>query len=150
MEHARNAAALANGLLAGSLQAGDRQKLESAVARLTSASDASRWIDSLHPTAADGQKVFDDAKDAVLKLSDLLGSNRSALDSATLQSAIDLVMKACRGVAWAAIEEAVKNNGDARAIAKARTDLAGGDADAAAHRYANAVLGYRNAWKDLN
>ncbi|HEX7421228.1 MAG TPA: hypothetical protein VF505_15165, partial [Thermoanaerobaculia bacterium] len=137
-------------LIGGSLQSGDRQKLDGVITRLTSAADSSRWVDPLHPTADSGQQVFDDIKDAVVKLTDLLGSNRSSLDGATLQAAIDLLMKACRGVASASLDEAVRNGGDARAIARARTDLATGDADVSARRYSNAVLDYRNCLKDLH
>lgn len=141
---------LVKSLQTPSLPPADSQKISAILDRLAASADSSLWTDSIHPTAKGGQTIFDNAKDAVLKLTDLLGSTTDPATAATLQTAIDSIVKACRVVAWASIDDAMKANGNAKSIAKAQTDLATGDSDNAAKRYSNAVLDYRNSWKDLH
>ncbi len=146
----RRAAILSSTMIVASLHPSDREKLEMIVRRLTSASEPVIWTDENRPLDANGGSVFGEAKDAVVKLTDLIGGNKSSLNGGRMLSALDLVLRACRIVAVVAIDDAVAGGVSAKNIEKARADLRSGDADAAARRYHNAVLSYRNAWASVN
>ena len=129
------AARQATQLSLGASDPGDAKKYGNAASDLQFASDTARWRDEIHPRAADGQQVFQRAKDAVVMLTTLPQSSQT-------QALIDSIVQACRIIAIVAINESQ----DAKLVEKARQDLARGDDEARKARYANAILEYRAAW----
>jgi len=118
---------------------GDANKLNDAIKNLQKSLDPKLWIDATHLSTKDGQKVFQDEKDTVGKLQDLI---KKGYQVATLQVAIGNLVLIDRILAEVAINECT----DAKAQAKAQDELAKGDAEAANGKPENAVEHYRNAW----
>jgi hypothetical protein len=99
----------------------------------------------LQPTR--GEKVFNEEKDAVNKLRDLLQNKKSAISDAVLQDFINRIVRADRLLADIATGDAVAVHGDQNEIAQARDELARGDSDAAGGKYESGIEHYRNGWQ---
>jgi hypothetical protein len=123
----------------------DGDKLDEAIKHLTKSLDPDLWIDGSHPEPKHGEKVFNEEKDAVNKLRELIKDQKSTIPDATLQDFIDPLVGADRQLAVVAIADAA--GGDPKDIAKANEELAKGDSEAADGKYTDAIEHYRNAWK---
>jgi hypothetical protein len=123
----------------------DRHMLDEAIKHLTKSLNPDLWVDDTHLQAKHGEKVFNEEKDAVVKLLELMKDKKSTIPDATLQVFIDQLVGADKALALVAIEAAA--GGDAKKIAKANEELGKGDARALDGKFADAIEHYRNAWK---
>ena len=126
----------------------DGKKLDEAIKHLTKSLDPELWTDETHLQAKHGDKVFNEEKDAVVKLLELIKDKKSAFyQSLTLQGFIDRLVNADRLLVSAAIHDAVTAGGDVKKIDKANEELSKGDARVSDNHFADAIEHYRNAWK---
>jgi hypothetical protein len=126
----------------------DGKKLDEAIKHLTKSLDPELWTDETHLQAKHGDKVFNEEKDAVVKLLELIKDKKSAFyQSLTLQGFIDRLVNADRLLVSAAIHDAVTAGGDVKKIDKANEELSKGDARATDGKFVDAIEHYRNAWK---
>src|SRR5262249_40864756 len=107
----------------------DGNKLDQAIQSLTASLDPRLWIDPSHLQPERGDADFNDEKDAVNKLRDLLQNKKSAIPNAVLQDFIDRIVNADRLLAIVAINEAVAARGNQREIDVARGEFANGNRD---------------------
>lgn len=126
----------------------DGKKLDEAIDPLTKSLDPDLWVDDVHLDPKHGDKVFNEEKDAVVKLVELIKDKKSTLyNSATLMDFINRLLKADRAIASIAIHDAVSAGGKPNQIDKANEELSKGDAKAADSKFADAFEHYRNAWQ---
>ncbi|MCJ7457028.1 right-handed parallel beta-helix repeat-containing protein [Candidatus Bathyarchaeota archaeon] len=125
----------------------DGKKLDEAIKHLTKSLDPELWVDATHLKAKHGDKVFQEEKDAVVKLLELIKDKKSNVDKAKLQDFINRLVEADKLLALVAIEDAVAASGDAKKIDKANDELGKGDARVADGHFTDAIEHYRNAWK---
>src|ERR1051325_10730704 len=126
----------------------DAKKLDDAIKEMTDAINPSLWLDPSHPNEKkDLDKVFNEEKDAVNKLKDLIKNKHSTISNAVLQAFIDRIVKADRLLALIAIRDAMMRHGKAKEIAEANKELANGDNEASKGKPDNAIEHYRNAAK---
>lgn len=123
----------------------DGKKLDEAIKHLQKSLDPDLWIDDSHPKPKGGEKVFNEEKDTVNQLKNLMKDKHSTIPDATIQGWINRIVQADRFLAQVAINDAVARGGDPKKIAKANEELSKGDADAAG-KPDNAIEPYRNAW----
>jgi len=129
---------------------GDLQKLDEAIKHLTKSLDTDLWLDETHLDPKHGDKVFNEEKDAVVKLVELLKDKKSTLTDAQraiVQSFIGRLVGADKALATVAYNDAVAAGGDAKKIDKANDELSKGDARVSDNHFADAIEHYRNAWK---
>jgi len=122
----------------------DGKKLDEAIKHLTKSLDRDLWIDDYHPKPKGGEKVFNEEKDAVNQLKNLMKDKHSTIPDATIQGFIDRIVKADRRLAEVAISDHA--GGDPKKIAKANDELSKGDSEATAGKPDAAIEHYRNAW----
>ena len=104
----------------------DARRLDDALRDLTRALDPSLWVDPTHLRSTDGERVFNQSKDAVIDLRELLRDERrderrandersaspdrgrysSALPAATARFYIDRILDVDRRLAFIAINDA--------------------------------------------
>ena len=118
--------------------ANDTRRLNDALKHLTKSLSAEYWT-SEGRLSSKGGAVFQQQKDAVIKLLELVNSG---FNVAVLQGVIADLVSAARSLAQIAIDQAT----DAKKIAKAQDELSKAAADSAAGRPSNAIEHYRNAW----
>ena len=138
----------------------DGKKLDDAIKHLAKALDPDLWLDPTHLQPDDGERVFNETKDAVGKLLNLIQDKNSSIQDrdssihdrdssipdATLQGFIDRIVDADRRLAQTAINDAIAAGGNQQHINKATRELSEGDAAAAAGRFKGAIEHYREAW----
>jgi hypothetical protein len=124
----------------------ERLKLDQATDHLSKSTDVSLWINPAHPQPSGGAEIFNEEKDAVIKLDDPVGDRRGTIPDAMLQDLIDRLVQADRVLAFVAITDALAAHADAQQIAKASGELANGDSQAARGKWESAIEHYRNAW----
>ena len=124
----------------------DGKKLDEAIDHLNKSLDPSLWNDNYHPKPKGGEKVFNEEKDTVNKLRELMKDKHSTIPDATLQGFINRIVAADRRLAQVAINDAIGRGGDPKKIAKANEELAKGDSDNTDGKPDNAIEHYRNAW----
>jgi uncharacterized repeat protein (TIGR02543 family) len=125
---------------------GDLNKLDEAIKHLTKSLDPELWADETHLQTKHGEKVFNEEKDAVVKLVELMKDKKSTIPDATLQGFIDRLVNADRLLVSAAIHDVVTAGGDPKKINKANEELSKGDARALDGKFVDAIEHYRNAW----
>jgi hypothetical protein len=126
---------------------GDGKKLDDAIDHLGKSLAPDTWVDGITLNPKHGERVFNEEKDAVVKLAELVKDKKSAIPDATLQGFINRLLSADRALASVAIKDAIGMGGDAKKIDKANEELGKGDAKAADNKFADAFEHYRNAWK---
>jgi len=125
----------------------DGRKLDDAIRSLTRALEPNLWLDPTRLQPKGGERVFDETKDAVNKLRDLMKDKKSAIPDAILQGFIDRIVDADRRLAQTAINDAIAAGGNQQHITKANDELGKGDSDAANSKFEAAIEHYREAWK---
>ena len=125
----------------------DKGKLTEAITRLSNSLQASLWIDETHLKSKDSSSVFDEEKETVKKLMELIKSKKGVISDAILQGFITRLTRDDRQLAFVTINESSTANGNASDIAKANDELSKGDADIAAGKYGTAIEHYLKAWK---
>jgi hypothetical protein len=131
------------GELQGLLPGANKQttdKLNQAIDHLAKSLAPSLWVDASHLAAKDGQKVFQEEKDAVNKLMELLHDKLNTLPAGTLEPLIAQLVAVDRALAETAIA-------DPTTQAKAQNELLKGDNELANGKPINAIEHYRNAWQ---
>jgi hypothetical protein len=125
----------------------DRDELDDAIKHLNNALDPKFWVDDSHPTEKDGEKVFNEEKDVVKELAELIKNKKSMNPTdAALMDLIARLVQADRELALISISEET----DPKKIAKAMDEIAKGDADRDTDKpdhADNAINHYKNAWK---
>ncbi|MEW6403345.1 MAG: ExeM/NucH family extracellular endonuclease [Chloroflexota bacterium] len=125
----------------------DAERLDDAIRHLTRSLTPSLWDDDNHVDDRHGQRVFEEEKQAVERLEEILRDRRSTLPDETIQAYIDFLVSADRRLAQVAIEDAIAQSGHARDIARAQEALARGDRFLT-HGWTEAAMEqYRNAWR---
>jgi uncharacterized repeat protein (TIGR02543 family) len=126
---------------------GDGRKLDEVINHLTKSLDPDLLVDETHVDPKHGKKVFNEEKEAVVKLAELIKDKKCKIPDATLQGFINRLVSADRALASVAIKDAIGMGGDAKKIDKANKELGKGDAKAADNKFADAIEHYRKAWK---
>lgn len=124
----------------------DRGRMTEAITHLTASLTASLWTDDTHLKSKESSSVFDEEKETVKKLVELITSKKGVISNATLQNYIDRLTRDDRQLAFVAISEAVTAGGNANDLAKANDELRKGDTDDAAGKFDSAIDDYRQAW----
>ena len=83
----------------------DKGKLTEAITHLTSSLTASLWTDDTHLKSKDSSSVFDEEKETVKKLMELIKSKKSVISDVTLQSFITRLTRDDRLLAFVAIQD---------------------------------------------
>jgi hypothetical protein len=135
----------ATALLAGATKP-DANKLKDIVKNLTDSLDPSLWVDGNHVETKHGDQVFNNEKQAVQKLMDLL--KNSSIPGATLQEMIDTLVHADRVLAEVALADAIAASGDPHKIAEAQQELAKAADELTKGHFDAAIDHYKSAWKD--
>ena len=120
----------------------DANMLGEAAKKLSDALTPSYWTNANHPSS---KSVFEDEKEAVQKLGELLKDKSSQISGATLQGWIGSLTGLDRAMAALAVHDAAA--GDAHQLAEAAKELANGDAEAAKGHLDAAIEHYGNAWQ---
>ena len=107
------------------------------------------WLDETHVDRCRGWWVFENEKDAVSELVEILNYRRSAIPDATAQDLINRLVACDRLLAVVSIQDAAKAGANTNKLAKILREVAEGDQDAAAHRPVEAVEDYWNAWTQV-
>ena len=121
----------------------DKSRLGEAITHLT----ASLWLDDNQLQSKESSSVFDEEKETVKKLMELIKSKKGVISDTTLQGFITRLTRDDRQLAFVVISDALTANGNAADIAKANDELAKGDAEVADGKQENAIERYRQAWK---
>lgn len=121
-------------------------KLDQATAHLSKSTDSSLWLNPAHPQPSGGAQIFNEEKNAVIKLDELVRDKRSTILDAMLHSFIDQLVQADRVLAFVAIADALAADADAKKIAQASRELTNGDSAAASGQLESAIEHYRDAW----
>ena len=116
----------------------DADKLNDAIKHLANGIDPELWLDSIHGTADDGDKIFTETKNAAIAM--------LAVSNDAIRPLLDQLIKNDRVLALTAVSDAVAHGGNQKNIDKARSELSAGDASAAAGQVEAALEHYRNAW----
>ena len=124
----------------------DRPELRKAAKHLTESLDPDNWIDGNHLTKK-GEQVFQDEKEAVQKLEQLLKDKKSGVADATLQDWIDTLVTIDEALARIAIDEATAAGGDAKKLAEAEKEMAKSASELTKGKEHDAIEQYKNAWK---
>ena len=125
-------------------------KLDQAISHLTDSFDPEYWTDEDHLNPKKGDKVFNDIKDTINKLGDLLKDKKSTLSDdqvALIQGSIDNLVTISRAFAQEAIDEAINAGGEQKEIDLANEELVKGDSENAEGKYNSTIEHYRNAWQ---
>jgi hypothetical protein len=125
----------------------DKGKLGEAITRLTNSLTASLWLDDNRLKSKDSSSVFDEEKETVKKLMELIKSKKGVISDSVLQAFINRLTRDDRLLAFIAIQDAITANGNANDIAKANDELSKGDINVAEDKFDNAIERYLNAWK---
>jgi hypothetical protein len=135
-----------NGLRATINTKPNRDRLDQAIQHLSTSLTPALWIDSTHLQRPTGEKVFAENKEAVNRLRDLMNEQKTASPLVVLQSFVDQIRNADRGLASQAIQEATKTGAGQAATDRAQYELAKGDGDTTLGHSDSAIDHYRNAW----
>ncbi len=122
----------------------DQHKLDAAITHLSRSLDPELWVDAAHLQAHRGEVVFNQEKNAVEKLSEMIG--RSTVPDATLMDLISRIITGDRLLAAVAIGDAISAGGNQPDITKANQEIASGDNDVADYKFNSGIEHYRNAW----
>ena len=125
----------------------DAHALDDVIRDLTHALDPSLWLDPLHVQPHSGEPVFEETKNAVEKLNDLMSDGGNTIPAATVRFYIDRITRVDRRLAQLAISDAQRAGRDQDAITNATKQLNQGDADATEGKFAKAIEDYAQAWR---
>jgi hypothetical protein len=121
------------------------RRLPGVAAALVDAQKPGSWSDGRTLVPAQGDDVFGDLHDAVTKLGQTLGDQKSSVPDATVQRWLDTLVSAAGDLAETAIAHA-SPGADPKKLAKARDELAKAQDALAKGDEAGAVVHFGNAW----
>jgi uncharacterized repeat protein (TIGR01451 family) len=122
------------------------KKLDDAIQRLSASLSTGLWRSENSLNGKTGRNVFLREKDAIVKLSGLMGKNSLGLDGA-LQEMIERLVAADRALADIAIHQAGAAGGTSSQIVNAQKELERGNLSASSGQYPAAINHYRTAWQ---
>jgi hypothetical protein len=125
----------------------DGKKLDEAIYKVQKSLNPDYWVDDSHLDVKKGNKVFDNEREAVKKLMDLIKDKKSNIPDATLQAFIDCFKAVDRELAEIAINEAAAAGVKPKKVEKAREELAKGDEEMAQGHHDHAIDHYKHAWE---
>jgi len=125
----------------------DAHALDDAIRDLTHALDPSLWLDPLHVQPHGGEPVFEETKNAVKKLNDLMSDGSNTIPAATVRFYIERIMNVDQRLARIAISDAQASSANQEKLIHAMNQLNQGDADVAVGKFAEAVADYEQAWR---
>jgi hypothetical protein len=125
---------------------GDLEKLDQTMDRLGSSLDSRLWIDQKHLTPKAGVKVFNDGKDAVGKLLDVLEQRSSSMSKLQIQDSVEQIVTAFRLLATIGIADADTMRVNDDQLSRARQQLVQGENAVAHGQYEVAMDRFREAW----
>jgi streptogramin lyase len=126
----------------------DKNKLDEAIQHLAKSLDSKLWRDETHLNAKRGQQVFNEEKQAVQKLTELIKSKDSTFyKSATLQGYVTTLVNADQALANTAIKDATAANGKPDKLKEANKEFAKAGKLVSQGDFAEAIDHYRNAWQ---
>ena len=125
----------------------DAHALDDAIHDLTRALDPSLWLDPLHVPLHGGEPVFEETKNAVKKLNDLMSEGGNTIPAATVRFYIDRIIRVDRRLASIAISDAQAAGRDQETLTRATNKLNEGDANVAAGKFAEAIEDYAQVWQ---
>jgi hypothetical protein len=123
------------------------QKFDYVILHLQNSLNPAYWIDQTHPTPDGGNIALNEEKLAANMLDLIMSSKQCPVDPAILEGFINRILTSDRLLAMISIQEAAAAGLNAKKIAEDLAQVAKGDEEAAAGRYANAIEHYRNAWR---
>jgi len=123
------------------------EKLSEAVEHLSAGLVSSLWVDPMHLVAKKGDRIFAEAKETVRRFQELLDLKQSAIRDGVLRGFIDQIVGATRLLALVSVHEAAQAGLKPNKLAEDLRELAKGDEEATAGRFAKAIDHYRHAWK---
>lgn len=132
-----------NGEAAGAARR-DAENLREAGRKLADAVTASYWIDGNHLVVKSGKRVFDDEKEAVEKLQELLKDAKSGVARAKVQGWIAALVAVDKALAETAVDEATLSAKQAAAVDK---ELGKAAAALAKGKPAEAIEHFKHAWQ---
>src|SRR5207247_1591139 len=121
----------------------DSDRLNNAITHLGEALDPDQWLDSIHGTAADGDGIFTEAKNALLPLLAIMKDAKSSVAADKVQAIINRIVTDVRQLALTAINDAAARSAN---VDKARNELSKGDGDINNGQYESGMEHYRTAW----
>jgi CSLREA domain-containing protein len=133
-------------VLQGLLPTGNRKTdaaLQMAIADINASLNGSLWRDAVHLTA-NGPQVFNKEKDAATALAQVVKAGGKLGGAARQQ--IALLVAVDKGLAQVAIDDATAANGNPSELAKARTEMAKGQAALKSGNFTDAVNHFQQAW----
>jgi hypothetical protein len=125
----------------------DGKELDDAIRELTEALKPVLFLNPSHLQARGGGRVFDETKDAVNELRELLKNKKSTIPASVLQNLIDRVLLADHLLAQIATDDATAAHGKPAEVALANQELGKGDAEAARGNFPDAIEHYGAAWR---
>jgi hypothetical protein len=123
------------------------EKFDFVILHLQNSLSPAYWIDQTHLQPDGGNTALNEEKLAANMLDVIKSSRQCPVDPAILQGLITRILKSDRLLAIISIQEATSAGLNARKIAAALAEVAKGDEEAVAGRFANAIEHYRNAWR---
>ena len=122
----------------------DASNLREAARQLADAVEAGNWVDGNHLVVKRGKRVFEDEKEAVEKLTELLKDAKSGVAKAKVQGWITTLVGIDRSLAVTAVSEATLTAKRAAAVAKEFDKAA---AALAKGKPAEAIEHFKHAWQ---
>jgi hypothetical protein len=127
----------------------NRDRLDQAIQHLSTSLDPSLWGDAAHLQRPTGEKVFPENKETVSRLREMLSEQKTVSPLLILQSFVDQIRDADRGLASLAVTEAIRSGTSQAAISRAQDEMAKGDADTTVGHSDSAIDHYQNAWQQV-
>jgi hypothetical protein len=125
-------------------------RMGEAIKHLSTSLDPSLWVDPEHLQRPPGAKVFNESKETVIRLRDMMHDQKNASSLLVLQSFVDRVRDANRGLVILAVNEAPMTGASKAAIGRAQNEMAAGDADATIGHSDSAIDHYHSAWEQIS
>ena len=122
------------------------ERLEDATDELAESLATRLWLDETHVQAKLGEEMFDEEKETVHELHELVRSKTSSILERAVKDLLEELVRADRLLAMVAIQDATQADGSLEAFAAANKVLAEGDRDLAQGRPDEAVDDYGKAW----
>jgi hypothetical protein len=136
-----------NGLRPAMSSVPSHGRFDEAIQHLNNALVPSLWADARHLRRSAGGKVFDETRETINQLGEMLNDQRTADSLLVLRGFVDRVRDGDRGLASVAIDDALHDASRQAAVAKANAELALGDAAVATGHSDAAIDYFHNAWQ---
>ncbi|MDB6035124.1 MAG: hypothetical protein JWM16_5462 [Verrucomicrobiales bacterium] len=127
----------------------DVQMVDQAIVHLAQSLDPGLWLDASHLERQHGERVFQEEKDAIQNLCDMMTATKGKPWPTNWQYYISQLFQADRMLAATAITEAIRAGVSAKKISQAQQFLARGVAASTDQKCGSGMEDYKNAWKHV-